>query len=771
MPFDRFLIAPINTGLQTDLKPWLIPDDAFQQLNNAYVFRGRVRKRFGSTYTGVGWPNTLIEPLFSRLSYNLGTSYSGTVPGNKFSQLGQQFLVNGIILTVYQNGAMLSTNAAQATGTYNTGTGAYAISGAGVTGNLIWYPSQPVMGLSQLEFVALNDEPSIAFDTQFAYTYNGTWNYSTGSGPWHGSDINLFWTADWQGTSVNQNTIFVSNFFVVNPNGLVNANDDPIWYAQLSNPPSSSPTLTWTKATGSNAFFFAPGGGAPQTGPFVVTARIIVAFKNRLVLLNTIESDGTNNTWTPFRCRFSAYDSVLEQNSWYIANQEDNSGGNDSVSIGAGFVDAPTTEEIVSAEFIKDRLIVYFENSTWELVYTGNQVYPFLWQKINTELGSDATFSIVPFDRQVIAIGTVGVHACNGSNTQRIDEKIPDEIFSLNKKEGEIVRVVGVRDYKAEMVYWTFPNGDATKYPNKVLVYNYRNGSWAFNDDSITFFGYFEQQTDTTWAQATNTWEEANWTWNSGVIEANFRQVIAGNQHGFVYIVDADTSSNAQTLVIANVTAAYPSITLEIIDHTLSVDDYISLGNMGNVVITDRFGNVKTIAAVTDVVDANHVTIGDINYPLTMTGSYVGGGVAGRVSNLGILSKRWNPYIDKDRNVYIQRIDFGVTKTTAGQVTVDYFPSGTELSMLSEGNNTGTGTHANMGTGVLETSPYDPTIYPLEQVQQLLWHPVYFQSDGQTIQIFISMTPQQITNPAIAYSDFVLEGMVLYTQPTTARLN
>ena len=45
---DRFFIAPYdqNSGLQTNVKPWLIPDEAFSELNNAYVFRGRVRKRF-----------------------------------------------------------------------------------------------------------------------------------------------------------------------------------------------------------------------------------------------------------------------------------------------------------------------------------------------------------------------------------------------------------------------------------------------------------------------------------------------------------------------------------------------------------------------------------------------------------------------------------------------------------------------------------------------------------------------------------------------------
>ena len=54
MATDRFLIAPIdeNSGLQKNVLPWLIPDNAFSEFNNAYVFRGRVRKRFGSRWTG-----------------------------------------------------------------------------------------------------------------------------------------------------------------------------------------------------------------------------------------------------------------------------------------------------------------------------------------------------------------------------------------------------------------------------------------------------------------------------------------------------------------------------------------------------------------------------------------------------------------------------------------------------------------------------------------------------------------------------------------------
>ena len=45
---DRFLIAPVQTGLQKNSPAWLQPDDAFEYLQNAYVWRQRIRKRYGS---------------------------------------------------------------------------------------------------------------------------------------------------------------------------------------------------------------------------------------------------------------------------------------------------------------------------------------------------------------------------------------------------------------------------------------------------------------------------------------------------------------------------------------------------------------------------------------------------------------------------------------------------------------------------------------------------------------------------------------------------
>ena len=204
MPMDRFLIAPINTGLQTDDKPWQILDDAFKYLQNAYVFRGRIRKRFGSVWMGSTQLNT-------RLRINIGTTdgsgnFSGTVPGTVF-QIGQLFSVGTQIFTVFQTGApgnMKSTGTA--TGTFNTTTGAVVIAGAAVGTAIFFYPAQPVMGISQYESGAINNHPTYAFDTQFAYLFaGGSWARSgTGTAPiWHGGIQNFFWTTNWQGSTTS----------------------------------------------------------------------------------------------------------------------------------------------------------------------------------------------------------------------------------------------------------------------------------------------------------------------------------------------------------------------------------------------------------------------------------------------------------------------------------------------------------------------------------------------------------------------------------------
>lgn len=795
MSFDRYLVAPFNTGLQTDSKPWLIMDDAFARLKNAYVFRGRVRKRFGSGYTGTGALFAVDAQLFSRLSYQVGTTdgsgnISGTVPGSVF-KVGQAFSIGTEIFTVTVTGTpgVMLTTGASTVHTYNTSNGSYVINGAAATTAVYFYPAEPVMGLTNYDTGFYTDLPSYAFDTQFAYVYSGGfWQHSgTTTAPiWHGSNNDFFWASNWMGITPGLKSLFVTNFHA--NVGTASVTDDPIWTFDGTNwtPFSYSPNLTIN-----------PGNVQPLTVTqttaannqiiqnYVQTARIILPFKDRLIMLNTIENNAngatafnpgtptttgitptnyatSTNTQYANRCRYSHNGSPFSTNAWLEPNFTYNPGGTGVVNAdGGGFIDAPTDEQIVSAEFIKDRLIVYFDHSTWELAYTGNQILPFVWQKINTELGSEGTFSTIPFDKVILTMGTTGVHACNGANVQRIDDKIPDQVFQISNKNEGVQRVAGIRDYYTEMVYWTFPSDNenpSETFPNQILVYNYKNGAWALNDDCITCWGYFEQQNTTTWASsAPTTWEEDVASWNSGSLQTQFRQIIAGNQQGFVLLINPDIPLNAEAMQISAIAASGSApgfVNLTITDHTLAVGDYITISNAQGIT-----GLNDNIYPVTSVISVNQVQIG----PASFTGTYRGGGTVGRVSEIELLTKQFNPYVDQDRNVYVHKIDFGVNNSGTA-LTADYYASSSELSMVDQATATGT----IMGTNVLECFPY-PDI-PFEQEQTLLWHPIYFQTSGEFIQIYLYMAPAQITNPLYAFADFELQGATLYTSPTSYRM-
>ena len=757
--------------MQQDLRPWLINDDAWTQMVNCYVFRGRVRKRFGSYLMS-------LIPNYSRLGIQVGTiGAPAAVPGLVF-KIGQQFQAGTQIFTVYQLGApaaMLATG--PGTGTFNTTTGAFVLAGTGLGAGtpIYFYSSTPVMGIDIWEQGTFNNQQSFAFDTQFAYTWNGTqWLRSiTGTAPqWHGTNLNFFSVANWTGLTDSVPVMFVANNYVLHPNGAGDATDDPLW---TWNAPAA---LGWTPFVP----YFAPAGGAPHTGPFVVNCKIIMAWQNRLLLLNTIENDGTGgggvNTTYSNRVRYCWYGSPFSQNAWYESLQFDNGGTDVNVNLAGGgnAVDCTTDEQIISAEFIKDRLIIFFERSTWELVYTGNEIIPFRFQKINTELGSESTFGTIPHDRYILTVGETGVHSCNGQNVTRIDDKIPDVVFEITQKNSGMSRIYGIRDYFVEMDYWAFPSDASAPaysvYPNYVLVYNYKNGSWSVNNDCITAFGYFDQYPAQTWQQIHTSWEMNGQTWDADQDVQNERQVLAGNPQGFMFLIDANESSNALNMQITNIATVGANTVVTILDHSFIEPDWIIIEQAQGVVgINDTIYGVFPLtantAAIFIVVLENDIIV---YQPAPFTGAYTGGGIAARVSLIFAQSKQWNPYAKDGRNVFVEKIDFCVLKTSSGQVTIDYFASSSNLGMLGEGNPI-TGTGALMGTGILETTPYNPIYYPLEATQERLWHPLYLQSDGQFIQIQINQNPLQITNPAIAFSDFELEALTLYCQPTTSRMS
>lgn len=756
---NKFYIGQIGgSGLQTDLKPYAIPDEAFAELNNAYIFRGRVRKRFGEQLMrGTAAQIPGFEQIQSRLKVKIGTTngsgnLSVTVPGSTFAA-GQAFSCGDEFFTVSQTGtpAVMLTTGAATTHTYNTTTGAVVINGSHAATDVYFFPATPVMGLDTYERPEVNAEQVIGFDTQFAYEFaaNGWERMDTEAAPgdalWTGSNSDFFWGTNWRGSTSAQTYFFVTNYHV----GTNAGDSDSIRY--------------WN---GTQWASYTPGFSSGTATNLILTSRIILPFKDRLVLLNVVENTGggagTNATYVN-RCRYSWNGDPTNATAFY----EDLSGA-------GGYIDAPTKQAIVTAQFLKDRLIVYFEASTWELAYTGNQVLPFVWQQINTELGAESTFSQVPFDKVVLGVGNVGIHACTGNNVDRIDEKIPDEVFRIHNDNNGVERVAGIRDYYTEMVYWTFPSEDrSTDFPfnNRILTYNYKTGSWGFNDDSITAFGYFQTTIDgtlggLTWAECNMNWEDAGFPWRSAILQAKFKNVIAGNQEGYTFIINPDLYANCPALQVSNATyTTLFTITLNIVNHNLDNGDYVKLENMNGLVITNPDGDVvdSIILMVQDALSSpNQVVLRATN--VGFTGTYTGAGTLTRVTPINFKTKQFNFYGDSGRNTYISKVDFLVDRTAGGECTVNFGISSSPFGSILGGQITG----ALMGDYVLETSPY--ALSPLEQQQDRLWHPVFFQADGQYVQFFFYLNEDQSMDEDIAESNFELHAMIIYSQPTSYRL-
>jgi len=813
MAYDRFLIAPYNSGLDKSLTSWLTPEDSFQKLKNASIFKGRIVKRFGSELVGsdlnsrvrysipittqtlgltdasgnitgnvaggvyeigqtfligteifevvvLGTPGVMTTTGASTVhTFNTSTgayvingaaanteatfypvdngetsplgSASGTAPGNIF-KVGQNFSIGDEVFTVKETGTpgTMLTTGSSTTHTFNTTNGEYDFVGASPLTQIYFYPSESIMGITHYEKGPINEHITYVFDTQFIYKYNGNSfnNDSLFTGTFHGSNKQFFWSTNYLGSTSDGIALFVSNFNATV--GSPGATDDPMYYYDGSSWGDFSAKTKYNSAS-----------------DIVASAKIIIAWKNRLLLLNTVEKTllpAPSNAAHPNRIRYSHNGNPFSANAWLQRRQAI---GTDKAD-GGGYTDAPVEEQIMSAKIINDRLVVYLERSTWELAYTGNTALPFIWKSISTDIGCESTFSTVNLENEIVTVDTTGVYACNGASIGRIDNKIPEEVFSFLKSSDGTKRVHGIKDFFNNYIYWTFLDNaskDTHEYPDKILVYNFYNQSWSIYDDTITTFGYFEQSSDKTWSNP-GSWSTGG-TWGGFYKQSQSRRILAGNHKGYLFLVNNDLPKNAAVLPIANLTTSYGEATLTIPDHNLANNEFVKL-------VDD---NVSGEEAIFKIIRSSSDTIKLID-PI-FTGTYKGNGQLIRVSKIDFQSKDWNPYIKTGDKIYLAKMDFCVVNTGKGELTVNYnIDSIDGIDFINSGNITG----ASLGTNIIELYGNN-VLNPLDVYKKLLWKTIYFQALGDYVNINITLTDEQMIDEESAFSKFELQGMILYT--------
>lgn len=742
MTTPNFAIVNMRDGIRRDVQSFLVSNDSFPTLENAYLFRGRIQRR--SCFTTVGNDGRLKGTIGTtdgggNITLEDGTFGTG-IPAGEVT-----FIINGDTLTDPGGvSPVILLTTGVTTGTLNRTTGVLTTNAPAAA--VIYIPSLPVMGLRTLEQAAINDELLMAFDTRYSYIFDvgsndfifqNTFRVTNNPFIWTGTDSDFFWS-----------TNYFQAFWATN-------NVEGFHAAVDASPVIERDGIRWYdgSAAGQGWSNFNPRLNSAATS-FLLGGLIILPYKNRLVILNTLEGINlAGATRFPQRARWCQNGTPFYVNAPAGVTTQISAWDSGVNDIGkGGFNDAPTSEVIVSAEFIKDTLIVYFERSTWQLVYTYNETLPFVWQKINTELGADSTFSTVPFDRGAFTVGNYGIITCDSVNVQRIDQKIPDEVFQIQNKNNGVKRVHGIRDYTSQLVYWTAPfnneeDNDSPSYdvtyPNQVIVYSYIDGSWAEFDDCFTCFGYWQRFADVTWAQLTKTWEETFDAWNAASFQARFPDVIAGNQRGFVMIFSQidGRGRNTPSLPISNI--SFLPTTIHSPNHNLINNQYVLItGVLGT-------ANINGLVYKVTIIDADNFIIDNT----TASGTYTGAGLITHIPNFLIQTKEFNPFYESGDSLRVNFVDVYLDRTTNGQFDAQFYTS----------DNTSVPIEEILVNSFPELMPTYSTPSPtanFQANQNKIWHRIYTNSFGSFVQNIFTLTDTQIRNLDIATEDFILHGLI-----------
>lgn len=406
----------------------------------------------------------------------------------------------------------------------------------------------------------------------------------------------------------------------------------------------------------------------------------ILPFGDRLVCFNTVEgSTYANRKRYSSRVRWSAINTNLLSPFSALSFPSDSpltTISNDGWFTQAGkgsYADLPIQEEIVSVAYIKNSIVIYCENSTWRMDPTGVTNKPFNFVRVNSEKGSHSTFSTIQFDKGTVTSAGDSITQCDTISLSRIDNDIPELVYSMHNQNDGKKRVYGIRDYYNSVLLWTYTDAAENRtFPNRELVYNYKDENWAVLKNYYTCYGYYRNVSDLTWGEADKTWVSYGNTWGGASTQALFPYICAGNTHGCVFKVNDidhkdEPSSNDNTFYIINgITAADPGV-ITILNHGFDVGDYCYIsGTNGLAGANDKVYQIDSITADTITVqDTTGVSLSGVGYTY--------GGVIRSVDNFSITTKKFNPFYSHGAKLKIGYIDLLLESTTNAEMIMDLF--------------------------------------------------------------------------------------------------
>lgn len=279
---QSIVISGYKSGVVKNKKPFLLTDDAFSNLLNAYVYREELRKREGLQF--IGRYRRVItdqeeDDADGTGSYNIVDLLSTVRATESNAEIENGSVVvtldggglNETVFTDQGDGTLLRTSGTSYqidSGTFiNYVTGEINIEwdAGGTPPNLTsvfidysYFPALPAMGIQVREIAGINDEQTIWFDTKYAYIHNGS-NFqeflASEIVTWDGSNSDFFWSANYRGSEAQERLFFVTNF-VASVGSPMRYTDGSTWtdFQPILSGTQQTEVLTTTLAAGSASF-------------------------------------------------------------------------------------------------------------------------------------------------------------------------------------------------------------------------------------------------------------------------------------------------------------------------------------------------------------------------------------------------------------------------------------------------------------------------------------------------------------------------------------
>lgn len=664
MSYLPYLISNYATGFDRDLAPWLLADDAYSELEDCYVYRGITHKRDGYSGYANGLKSTYTESRMVHKIADLAPA-TGVIDGVNATYTFTlttpvargRVVVNGSnpvqVLTDDGVGAFTGDG----TGTVDYDTGAVSVTfttppivASTVLATYSYHPELPVMGIMNF-YPTNNVRQMIVADTTYVNRYNPTTDRLDDISS--ATAYNCTSTDFWSWVNYADATSVPRLLFCNGVNGDVIQQYD-------------GTTIT---------------DYAPTFSIGTLNARQMFEISGRLVLFQTIEA----GVLKPRRIRVSGFG--------------DNVDDFETTTVGAGIIDIPDNTWFFGATFSRDDMLIFTEGSTWIMKYTGNDVKPFILQKLDGSRGSSAPFTPITYLNRSMAAGKRGLIMSDGYQVERMDEKIPDFTFDSIDNNNFLHCFSGFLDEDRD-VYLIHPSQGDVKptrltsgESDRILVTNFEENNYAIYKLPLSCMGEFQESIAILWSDLTEENGYPNWdsldakysNWNAFPFSKGTPLGIGGGHNGQIWRLNS-TESADDPQKIRGITKPDAS--------TLRVTtDYNNWDVGDNIYFSDVEGMTEINSKQYPISALSTAgTVFDIATDTSSFTDWTTGGIASKTIPFRALTKQFNPFVNKDKKIRIGWIYFYVSMTKTTLIDKDGIdiPAYLDIEVITNDNSNST---------------------------------------------------------------------------------